>query len=289
MLGSGGKENEILLQTPDTLVSQLEELRNVLMDPSKTGYERSSNHDFVCQYKNPDYYLCRCFASLFPYGRGCPSDKLSSGITMAKYVKHMLCMGGGPNARRFQQSSKFIFTLYTMEMKRKIGGVAYIAQRKNLDGSEVEKEEPPNISDINQLLSYLGGPINQGVVSGDNESTTQQPISTESTDANYNEREMQKLINRLIPYSKSLQGTAPHIAYERAKLMAMIPSPIISKLGLWRLFFTVAPADLFENRFYEVVQSPITDNTPASWQERVNKVTTDIHNNNKPQQTRIYL
>jgi hypothetical protein len=57
MLGSGGKENEILLQTPDTLVSQLEELRNVLMDPSKTGYERSSNHDFVCQYKNPDCYL----------------------------------------------------------------------------------------------------------------------------------------------------------------------------------------------------------------------------------------
>ena len=40
----------------------------------------------------------------------------------------------------------------------------------------------------------------------------------------------------LIPYSQSLQGTATHIAYGRTKLMAMIPSPIINKLGLWRLF-----------------------------------------------------
>jgi hypothetical protein len=193
---------------------------------------------------------------------------------MARHVKYMLCMGGGPNARRFQQSSKYIFTLYTMEMKRKIGGVAYVAQRKNLDGSEVDKEEPPNMSDINKLLSYLGGPIDQDELSGGKAFTPQRTVTT---DNNYNEKEMQQLIKRLIPYSKSLQGTAPHIAYERAKLMAMIPSPIISKEGLWRLFFTVAPADLYENRFYEVVQSPVTDNSPDSWKERVKKVTHLIH------------
>jgi hypothetical protein len=164
-----------------------------------------------------------------------------------------------------------------MEMKRKVGGVAYAAQRRNKDGSEVEKEEPPNISDINDLLSYLGKPVNQDDLTSDKVSFSQR--TAESTENLCNEREMVKLIKRLIPYSKSLQGSAPHIAYERAKLMAMIPSPIISKEGLWRLFFTVAPADLFENRFYEVVQSPITDISLDSWEERVHKVIPIIHEN----------
>ena len=43
------------------------------------------------------------------------------------------------------------------------------------------------------------------------------------------ELEMQKLIKRLIPYSLSLQGSISYIAFERAKLMAMISSPIINK------------------------------------------------------------
>jgi hypothetical protein len=59
---------------------------------------------------------------------------------------------------------------------------------------------------------------------------------------------MQKLVKRLVSYSKSLQVTAPHIAYERSKL--------ISDGGDWRYFFTTAPADLYDNRLYDVVQSP---------------------------------
>ena len=54
--------------------------------------------------------------------------------------------------------------------------------------------------------------------------------------------------------------------------MAMIPSPIINKLGLWRLFFTVAPADLYDCRFFEVVQSQINDSSPEYWDSRLIKV-----------------
>jgi hypothetical protein len=89
------------------------------------------------------------------------------------------------------QSSKYIFTLYTMEMKRKKGGVAHVAQRKNLDGSEVDKEEPPNMSDINELLSYLGGSIDQEELSGGKVFTPQRTVTT---DNNHNEKEMQKLV-----------------------------------------------------------------------------------------------
>ena len=69
-------------------------------------------------------------------------------ITMANYTKHMLCLGGGPDARRFQQNAKFIFSMYTMEMRRKIGGVAYLAQRKDYD--EQSNVDTPNIKDINE-------------------------------------------------------------------------------------------------------------------------------------------
>lgn len=70
---------------------------------------------------------------------------------------------GGPNPRRFQQSSKFIFTMYTMQMKRKLGGVAYVAQKKSSDGSVGEREELPNTHDINKLLNYQDEKVKSSV------------------------------------------------------------------------------------------------------------------------------
>ena len=92
ILVSAGKKHEILLESPDSLVSHIEGICSALIDPSQSTYERNTLHEFVCQFKNPEYYLSRCFACLFPYGRGCPSDK-SCG--MLSNAKHMLCLGGG--------------------------------------------------------------------------------------------------------------------------------------------------------------------------------------------------
>jgi hypothetical protein len=193
-------------------------------------------------------------------------------ISNAKYIKHMLCLGGGPSARRFQQSAGFIFNMYTSEMRRKLGGVAFVAQKKNLDGTSAV-DEVPNISDINNLLNYLEESVSSPqIISGRSNMIT--APSDVASSYKYDEREMKKLIKRLIPYSQSLQGTATHIAYERTKLMAMIPSPIINKDGLWRLFFTVAPADLYESRFFEIVQSQVDNYSIESWNMRVNKVMT---------------
>jgi hypothetical protein len=263
-----------LLEVPDTVVSLIEDLCKTLIDPAKSNVERRNSYEFVCQFKNPEFYLSRCFATLYPYGRGCPSDKSSGFISVAKYTKQMLCLGGGPSPRRFQQSSNFIFTLYNMEMKRKIGGVAYVAQKRNLDGSDLVPEAPPNIGDINNLLGYL---VHTSEISEPNShnigsDSVNEVLNLNPSGNKYDEKEMQKLMRRLIPYSQSLQGSVTHICHERNKLMAMIPSPVINNLGMWRLFFTVAPADMFENRFYEVVQSPIFDNTIESWRLRTEKV-----------------
>ena len=54
--------------------------------------------------------------------------------------------------------------------------------------------------------------------------------------------------------------------------MAMIPSPIICNYGSWRSFFTTAPADLYESRFFDVVASPITNSSIDSWAIRDEKV-----------------
>lgn len=110
ILASLGYDSEVLLEAPATLVTMLEDLRHALVRPSKKPIIRSTNHEFVCQYKNPEYYFSRCFATLYPYGRGCPSDENCLKISIANYVKYVLCLGGGPGARRFQQNSKFIFT-----------------------------------------------------------------------------------------------------------------------------------------------------------------------------------
>lgn len=262
----------MLLEAPNTLVSLLEDIRNALVEPNTKSYQRTANHQFVCQYKNPEYYLPRCFPTIYPYGRGCPSDPNCNVISMANYIKHMLCLGGGPDARRFQQNAKFIFTMYTMEMRRKIGGVAFIAQRKEYDCESTD--DAPNIKDINELLSYLDSTRNSSDVTNDNVgsavNSTIDPMVT--FEDNNRVIEMEKLIKRLIPYSKSLQGSTSHIAYERAKLMAMIPSPIICNHGSWRLFFTTAPADLYDSRFYDVVNSPISESSLESWSVRHTKV-----------------
>ena len=67
----------------------------------------------------------------------------------------MLCLGGGPNPKRFQQSSKFIITMSIMEMKRKNGALSYAAQRKKSNDGPIEDEILPTVGDINNLLLYL--------------------------------------------------------------------------------------------------------------------------------------
>lgn len=114
----------------------------------------------------------------------------------------MLCLGGGPSARRFQQSAGFIFNMYTTEMRRKLGGVAFVAQKKNLDGT-ITVDQPPTISDIKNLLGILRESLSNSSEHVD-VSDIHNAAATTSSSHKFDEREMQKMIKRLIPYSQSL-------------------------------------------------------------------------------------
>ena len=128
-------------------------------------------------------------------------------------------------------------------------------------------DDAPSIKDINELLSYLDSSSYNTEVTNDNVEAAAKFSVDSIVDSENNLRvaEMEKLIKRLIPYSKSSQGSTSQIAHERGKLMAMIPSPIICNHGSWRLFFTTAPSDLYDSRFYDVVNSPISESSVESW------------------------
>jgi hypothetical protein len=55
-----------------------------------------------------------------------------------------------------------------------------------------------------------------------------------------------------MPYSQSLKGSAMFIMRERTKLMAMLPSSVITRKGTWRWFVTHAPADLYDPLLYDI-------------------------------------
>jgi hypothetical protein len=192
----------------------------------------------------------------------------------------MLKRGGGPSGRRFQQTPNYYFTVYNYLMKRKVGGIAMLAQKNHLDGTALP-EKVPTVGEVNQLIDYLGS----------TESHLDDPTSTVSHSCNTTTtndmKNIKKLIARLVPYSKHAQGTEMGIRHEKRNLMALIPSPVINGEGFWRWFITFAPADLYDNRLYEIISK--TFDETSTWEERQLKVNVLVFNSQQQQDTNVIL
>lgn len=221
---------------------------------------KTNTFEFVTAYSQPQFYYAKCFPLLFPFGRGCPSDANSLLRDIKKHSQKMLKRGGGPQGRRFQQTSSYYFTVYSYIIKQKIGGVAFRSQRSHLDGN-AQPENIPTVGEVNKLLQYLGTPTEIHTKSAQSQCST--PHDTKA---------LQKLISRLVPYSKNISGTEMGIRYEKRDLLALIPSPVINADGFWRFFITFAPADVYDSLLYEILCK--TDNENWTWSERRLKVST---------------
>lgn len=251
-------DREILLNPESTIVTQLEELRRILTPPIPSVNKRSNSLQFVSVNTNPLYYYAKSFPVLFPFGRGCPSDVNSNLTDIRLHSQKMLKRGGGPQGRRFQQTPSYYFTVYSYLIKQRIGGIALLAHKTNLDGT-AQPENIPTIGEVNQLQSYLGS----------NHSMSNQPMNTNRSKP-HDMEQIKKLISRLVPYSKHMQGTEMGIRLEKRNLMALIPSPVVNANGYWRWFITFAPADLYENRLYEITCKDDTED--YTWEEKEAKV-----------------
>lgn len=184
----------------------------------------------------------------------------------------MLKRGGGPDGRRFQMTPNYYFTVYSYLMKQKIGGVATLAQKKSHDGNALP-ETIPTVGEVNSLLDYLGSTTSE-ITEGPQHTGQQRSPNTQSTT---DIASIKKLISRLVPYSKVIPGTEMGIRYEKRNLMALIPSPVVNADGYWRWFITFAPADLFDNRLFEITRK--IDNEDFTWEEKYHQVRFITHEN----------
>ena len=158
-------EQETLLVSDPDLLTHLELLKAALQSdkpvtassahkPDGSGVARDLQASTsVNVYSSPEFYWERTFPTLYPYGYGGPSDDFFPFRHMSDYHCHILRRGGGQSGRRFQNNAGSIFATYTYEMKRKVGGIAFAATRKETISTEVD--ELTNVGTVKALLGTL--------------------------------------------------------------------------------------------------------------------------------------
>jgi hypothetical protein len=149
--------------------------------------------------------------------------------------------GAGSEARRFQQSYNFIFTVYTYEMKR------------HISSATLEAERGPAADNVQVTASDMIEAIHK--VKQADACHSLDTFLNSTTDNTSKDKAIKKLISRLVPYSSQLKGTPMHILAEKNKLLAMISSPVVHSQGTWRWFVTFSPPDLYESRLFEILQN----------------------------------
>ena len=74
----------------------------------------------------------------------------------------------------------------------------------------------------------------------------------------------------MVPYSSGLKGTSLHMAKEKNKLLSLVGSPLLKIDGTSRWFITMAQADVYEPRLYEICLDDNSgqENHNWCWSER---------------------
>jgi hypothetical protein len=159
--GAPSHVTEVLCISDSKFTTTAQDLREFTVDPSKptlTSMQRNKVQQFVNPWSQPDFFLAKCFPTLFPYGRGDPTDPLSKITSYAEHSNLMLRRGGGPQGRRFQQHYNYYFTMCTLETKRKIGAIAYKAYNPFYDVLNLDQlpvQDSLKVKDLNNALAEL--------------------------------------------------------------------------------------------------------------------------------------
>ena len=97
--GARDGENEVLLMLTESMDgSQTCSLFEAAH--SRPILDRGGHHEFVDPFNRPMFYWKRLFPTLFPYGRGGPSDSGNKyNHQISAFAKHMLQRGGTSSGR----------------------------------------------------------------------------------------------------------------------------------------------------------------------------------------------
>lgn len=101
-------------------------------------------------------------------------------------------------------------------------------------------------------------------------------------------RKLMQFTKKLISFGKQAPGTPMHINYERLNMMSMLHNPYVTELGRWRWFLTIAYADLYESRLFEIILDDVFEDGnnihKRDWDKRTERV-----KHLSKQQRRAYL
>ena len=202
--------------------------------------------NIVQRHEAPDFDAM-AFPVLYPYGFGHVPGKSID----VNYVCHRICSGG--YYRRFQQTPNYLYTHYSFEMKRTVGGISVLAANKS--GSDAMTTQ-----DARDLLSYL------------RDEDGLQPLPAEKM------ARIRRIMRMVAPFAQKLPGTKVVMDQEKNKMRSLVNSPVTREAGHWRWFVTHAQSDLFSPLLYDNI---VTSTAPIDYydieqrQEASDKLTKD--------------
>jgi len=175
---------------------------------------------------------------------GGPSDKHPYGeLKMPDFHAHQLKQGINDN-RRCQASPTYYFLAYETEIKRISGSVAYLAGNKF--GASLPDEQV-TIDELSDVRNYLNEPSRVAPLG-------MAQAELDATNSNIEKDKLiKKMLRKMMPYSRPLDGTAPMLAQERRKLLCLLSAPALVNEGQWNWFITFAMPDLFDPKLFDIL------------------------------------
>ena len=258
-----------------------------------TEFERGDNHTFANAYYNKDFFWEKCFVSLYPFGRGGPSDpNIALKMSLKTYANHSLRQGYESDERRHQSNPYYIFAMYQTEVHRNCGTVALLmndrtekalkgrsqkvnaADFDNANPEDGEAEAPdssaaaadenlaatafPKLSQekLDEIIAWLKKNEKKSKKSVSERASAAPPTAEEAAQ----DEAIQRIVNSMVPYGSIISGTPLHMALERKKLLAQISSQTVLAEGIWRWFITMAPADVYDSKLYDIATNHLSNN-----------------------------
>ena len=232
--GSYSQDSEILLMTSDCINSELQDIKQLTVNSKEfITVAKTYPYTFAHPYTDSEYFLAKCFPHIYPYGRGCAYDTTTNSNNLTDHAKLMLKRGGGKQGRRYQHEPNWYFLLYKLTMQQKIGGVALKAEDATLDNLHLP--ETINIGEVKDIVDHLHS-----------------DAVSPQTEKYLSDAQINKYLKRMVPFSSGLKGTSLHMAKEQRGLISLVGSPLLKINGTWRWFITMAQADVYEPRLYEI-------------------------------------
>ncbi len=158
-----------------------------------------------------DNFEGMAFPILYPYGVGFP---LGIQIDWG-YINHRIRCGG--SYRRFSETTDWLFTHYSYELRKKNGGIAAQAAKLRETNDRVDDQ------DTSLLINFLKS----------------NAISDPAKMAR-----IRKILKLVQPFAAAIPGSILYMDIQRNRLRSVVNSPITTKNGHWRWFFTQSQSDL---------------------------------------------